>query len=118
MITYTWKLTGLKKVKVGEFNDFVCQTYWKKIGTDENGNVGEFAGATPFTPQADADPATFTAWEDLTEEMVLGWIQAVVVNDYEAHVNAHIAKQIADKVNPEVRVEENQFPWAPPAPAP
>ena len=116
-ITYTWKLTGLKKVKVGEFDGFVCQTYWKKIGTDENGNVGEFAGATPFTPEADADPATFTAWEDLTEEMVLGWIKDVVVGDYEVHVNAQIQKQLDAKVNREVSVDEKDFPWAP-TPAP
>jgi hypothetical protein len=111
-IIYTWKLTGLKKTRVNEFDGFVCQTYWKKIGTDEDGNTGEFAGATPFTPEADADPAEFTAWEDLTEEMVLAWIQAVVVGAYEEHVNGQIAKQIDEKVNPIVQVDEKEFPWS------
>jgi hypothetical protein len=111
MITYTWKLTSLKKVNTGTFDNFVCQTYWKKIGTDENGVTGEFSGATPFTPEADADPATFTVWEDLTEEQVLGWIQAIVVGAYEEHVNTQIQKQIDAKKNPVEDVNSDNFPW-------
>ena len=112
-ITYTWQLHALKKKNVGALNNFVAQTYWKKIGTDENGNVGEFAGATPFTPEADADPATFTNYDSLTESQVLGWIQAVVTGSYETHVNAQIQKQIDAKKNAETEVVSGSFPWIP-----
>ena len=114
-ITYTWKLTSLKKTAVGTFNDFVCQTYWKKIGTDADGNVGEFSGATPFTPAADADPATFAKFEDLTEAQVLGWVKELVTEGYEAHVNEQIQKQIDAKKNPITEVQDGNFPWSPPA---
>lgn len=112
-ITYTWELTSLKKKNVGNLTDFVAQTYWKKIGTDENGVTGEFSGATPFTPEADADPATFISFEDLTEAQVLGWIQEIVVGDYEKHVNEQIAKQIDTKKNLETEVGSGKFPWSP-----
>jgi hypothetical protein len=112
-ITYTWELTSLKKKNVGNLTDFVAQTYWKKIGTDENGLVGEFSGATPFTPAADMDPATFISFEALTEAQVLGWIQAVVTGSYEAHVNEQIQKQIDAKKNPETEVASGKFPWSP-----
>ena len=114
-ITYTWKLTSLKKVAVGTFDGYVCQTFWKKIGTDSDGNVGEFSGATPFTPEADADPATFTEFENLTESQVLDWVKAVVIGGYEAHVNEQIQRQIDAKKNPITEVQDGKFPWSPPS---
>ena len=110
-MNYTWQLTSLKRKDIGELNNVVVQTYWKKIGTDENGNTGEFSGATPFNLN-NMDPNTFISYENLTEEMVLGWIQSVVVGDYENHVNAQIAKQIQDKISPIIEVTDG-FPWQP-----
>lgn len=112
-MNYTYKLTSLKKTNINNLNDFVCQTYWKKIGTDADGITGEFSGATPFTPQADADPATFTNFDALTEEIVLEWIKAVVVGNYETHVHEQIQKQIDGKKNPVVEVNDGKFPWSP-----
>jgi hypothetical protein len=110
-MNYTWQLTSLKRKNTSELNNVVVQTYWKKIGTDENGNTGEFSGATPFDLST-VDPTSFTSYEDLTEEAVLGWIQSVVVGDYENHVNAQIAKQIQDKISPITEVTDG-FPWQP-----
>lgn len=44
--------------------------------------------------------------------MVLGWIQNVVVGDYERHVNEKIAEQIEAIVSPVVSVTGG-FPWQP-----
>lgn len=105
-ITYTWEVSSLKTKAEGDNADAVIQTYWKKTGTDDDGNVGSFSGATPFT-SVDADP--FVAFADLTEADVLGWIQGVVVDDYEVHVNGVIQKQIDALVTP---VTEPDLPWA------
>jgi len=51
----------------------------------------------------------FVQFADLTEEIVLNWIKAVVVGGYEEHVNGIIAKQIEQKINP---VTEAALPWA------
>ena len=112
-ITYTWKLTGLKKMDKGSIEGLVFQTYWKKIGTDENGNTGEFVGATPI-PADSVVEDDFIPYEQLTEEIVLSWVKPVVVGSYESHVNGVIAKQIEEKVSPTVQVDENQLPWADP----
>ncbi len=108
-ITYTWEITGLKRVDSPDIKNIIVQTYWKKIGTDEDGVQGEFNGATPFDPST-LDPNNFVSYEDLTEEMVLGWIKSVVVDSYEDHVNSQILKQIKDKKYPAVEVKE-EFPW-------
>ena len=109
-ITYTWEVTGLKTTNVGNTSNVVVQTYWKKTGTDENENEGVFSGATPFSVDSMPDGQTFVPFSELTEEMVLNWIKAVVVGSYADHVDGEIAKQIADKVNP---VTEATMPWAP-----
>lgn len=109
-ITYTWEVTGVKKATVGGLSGAVVQTYWRKTGTDERGNTGVFNGATPFT--VDPNQADFVPFESLTEAIVLSWIQPIVVGDYEQHVDAQIAKQIAAKANP---VEEAELPWAQPS---
>jgi hypothetical protein len=51
----------------------------------------------------------FVPFDQLTEEMVLDWIKAVVVDGYEEHVNAQIQKQINEKHNP---VNEAALPWS------
>lgn len=109
-ITYTWKITGLKTQNVGDKTSAVVQTYWQKIGTDENGNQGTFTGATPFTVDPTDESGPFIPFEDLTEADVLSWIQTLVVGNYQEHVDGKIAEQIAFKLSP---VEDNKLPWAP-----
>lgn len=120
-ITYTWKITGLKTKNVSDDKpSAVVQTYWQKIGTDDDGNEGTFSGATPFTVDPLDDSGPFIPFSELTEDDVLDWIKTIVVGSYEEHVNGQIAKQIEDKISP---IVESDLPWAPapsantPAPA-
>lgn len=110
-ITYTWKLTSLKKKSTADVTDAIVQTHWQKIGTDADGNQGTFSGATPFDLNT-MNLENFTPFDQLTEGQVLGWIQDVVVGDYEEHVNARIFEQIEDAKNPIEDVTEDAFPWS------
>jgi hypothetical protein len=106
-ITYTWKVTGIKTRTEGPNEKSVVQTYWSKIGTDENGITGVFNGATPFT-SIDVPKEDFIPFENLSEEDILTWIKAVVVADFEEHVNMVIMNQIDEKINPPV---DAKLPW-------
>jgi hypothetical protein len=132
-ITYTWKILNVKTRTEGTNSDVIVQTYWEKKGIDENGNTGMFTGATPFSTIKPAQPVVQTAapyptgipvsnttpsdvvsepfipFNQLTEEIVLGWIQSVVTGDYERHVNEQIQKQIDHISNP---IIEPDLPWA------
>jgi hypothetical protein len=113
-VTYTWEVLSLKTKNetLGDgvvLPNAICQTYWKKIGTDEDGNEGTFSGATPFSAE-NLTEENFQQFDVLTEEIVLGWIQAVVVDGYEEHVNRQIQKQIDEKVTP---ITDTAMPWAP-----
>jgi len=111
--TYTWAITGLKKKDQvnteGEtLPGAIIQTYWKITGTDADGNVGEFAGATPLTAE-NVPAGDFTAFESLTEEQVLGWIRNIVENDptYMEHINGRLQYQIDQEIEEEV----TEMPW-------
>lgn len=106
-LTYTWAITGMKTNEI----DAVVQTYWKKTGTDANGNVGVFSGATPFTI---AEGQELAPLAELTETQVLDWIKSVVVGDYETHVNNQIQKDL-DRNRSTVR--DVTLPWATEEPA-
>ncbi len=114
-ITYTWEITSLKTRDEGENLNAVIQTYWRKIGTDEHGHTAAFDGATPFTSvpatldeSESAEPKSFVPFTELTEEMVLDWIKAVVVGDYEEHVNSKIQEKIDSQ-----HISQPGLPWAP-----
>lgn len=110
-LTYTWNVTGVKTKNETNadgvvLQDAVVQTYWQKVGTDSDGNTGTFSGATPFSA-ATVPEGEFVAFSSLTEDTVLGWIKAVVVDGYEEHVNSQIQKQIDDQT-----IQEPGLPWA------
>jgi hypothetical protein len=103
----------MKVTTVGSEANYVVQTYWTKTGRDEHGNTGVFSGATPLAPNP--EQTDFVPYDQLTQAIVLSWIQPAVTGSYEEHVNAAIAKQIADKIDP---VTQPDLPWAEPTPTP
>jgi len=112
-LTLAYTVTGIKvKDEVNAegttLPNAVCQTYWKVTGTDENGNVGEFSGATPFTA-ASVSAADFTDFADLEESKVIGWITSVVDRDasYKSHIESQLQKMIDKNI-----VSEPDLPWA------
>ena len=114
-LTYEWKLTGLRKQDTADLTDLVVGTRWELKGTNENDVFGTFSGATPLD-LPDADEAGYIAYADLTEEMILSWIQSSVSgsgsSNYMEHINAQIEKQIKEKVYVTKDVQTNDLPWS------
>lgn len=115
-LTYEWKLTGLKKQDTADLTDLVIGTQWKLTGTNANGTSGTFSGATPLDIP-DADEVGFIPYEELTEELVLGWIKDLVAGNkptnYMDHINEQIIKQIRNTENVIKDVGEADLPWSP-----
>jgi len=115
--TYEWKLVGLKKQNSANINDAVVGTNWKVTATDEDGNVGTFTGATPFSIDT-VNTASFTTYNELTETQVIGWIKNHVSGsnpstNYWEHISGVIQKEIDGKKWVKVEVAEVDLPWSP-----
>jgi hypothetical protein len=106
-LTFTWEITNVKTAQSGGHARAVVQTYWKKTGTDSEGNSASFSGATPLTAEGVSadDFVDFTA---LPEATVIGWIKEQLGgND---HFNERIQEGIDEQTNP-VTAEET-LPWS------
>lgn len=121
--TWAWEVTSLKKKdevnsEGATLEGAVVQTFWKVTGT-KDGQSGEFSGATPFTA-VNVPAGSFAAFDDLTEDTVLGWIQNIVNGDqgYANHIGERVAAQIDEEL-----VQDAAMPWGdgsdvtPPTPA-
>lgn len=104
-LSYEWKVVGLKTVNLENNENFVYQTYWTCTGTDEDGVSGTFTGATPFPQQVGEG---FIPFDQLTEAIVLEWIKAVIDEQYQAHIDAQIMRQITEKKYPP---QTPALPW-------
>ena len=112
--TWAWEVTSIRRrnsqnTEGATLSNAVVQTFWKLTGTNGSGEAGEFSGATPLDP-TNTPAGSFVAFDDLTEDSVLGWIQPVVVNDqgYCDHIADMIRRQIEETVT-----EDASMPWAP-----
>lgn len=112
--TYTWKLTALKKTSENGINDAIIGTKWTVTGTDSDGFSGVFYGASPFNLNK-IDPDNFIPYEELTEEIVLSWVQRDFEEEnYKKHIDSQIQRQIDEQKAVVINIDETSFPWSTP----
>ena len=105
MITLSWLIERLLvKPTEGPNTDVVITADWRCNGSDDTYR-GTCYGSCSFAPPT----GSFTPYEDLTQQQVLGWCyeNGVDKNAIEANVTA----QIENQINPPVVVLP--LPWVP-----
>ena len=98
----TWTISTLER----NTDDGVVVAHWRASDSETVGEVehtGSSYGTCGFTPDADADG--YTAYADITEAQVIGWVKADVDADA---IEASIAAQIADSKAPAITTG---VPW-------
>jgi hypothetical protein len=107
MITYSWTITALNSYPQyqGE-QDVVFAIFATYTGTD-----GTYSSDVEIVQSLVlSNTATFTPYEDLTENQVLGWLLAVITPQQIDQMQAKIAAQIsADNQPPFVQLP---LPWS------
>lgn len=106
MITINWIIERLLvKPTEGSLTDVVITADWRCNGTDGTYS-GTCYGSASFAPPT----GSFTPYEDLTQEQVLGWCYANGVD--QAAIEANVTLQIENQINPPVIAPP--LPWLPP----
>ena len=105
MTTITWNISRLDCLpQAPEGADYVVTAHWQCNGVD-----GDFSGSIYSTCSFPVvQGQIFTAYSDLTQEQVLGWIWANGVDKDSAE--AAVAQQIANAKNPPI--VSPALPWA------
>ena len=108
MTTYTWAVTALYTETVNDEINYVVIANYTVVGVDDTysaelSNIARFntASVSPFVP-----------YEDLTEAIVIGWIQDDLGPDGVSNLEACIQGQIDSQINPPVTPQNTPLPWA------
>lgn len=106
-ITNTWTVTAMDCYpEHGGQTDVVFTVHWTLSGTDGTYS-GSVYGTVVVTYTAGSP---YTPYADLTQDQVIGWVQAALGAEQVAAYEANVAAQIADQVNPPVVTPP--LPWS------
>lgn len=106
--TYEWKIVELER-NVADGGVYMTH-YTVKVTDDETGKSQTMNATYGFSP--DASDASFVAYEDLTEEMVIGWIQGQGSPDFDT-LKDEVESRLADALNLVLNpVTATGMPWA------
>lgn len=99
-MTYTWdnKTVDTYPLLEGE-SDVIFNVHWRLTGEDDNENIGSSYGTIALDT---SDLTDFTAFADITEDMINGWVETALGADEVQAKKDAIDAQIAEKVNPTV----------------
>ena len=101
-IAYTWNCKTVDTYPTKDDKaDVIFNVHWRLSGVDdtEDKNVGDSYGVVSLDTE---DLSTFTAFADITEEDVIGWVEAALGEEQVASLKASIDAQIAEKITPTV----------------
>jgi len=110
MTNYTWAVTALYTQTIDGKQDYVVIANYTVIGVDGDhsaslSNIARFSteSVSPFIP-----------YDQLTEAIVIGWIQDELGVDGVANLEACIQGQIDSQINPPVVPVNTPLPWTTP----
>ena len=108
MTTYTWAVTSLYTETVAGEQNYVVIANYEVVGVDSTysaslSNIARFSteSVSPFVP-----------YEDLTNAIVIGWIQEGLGVDGVNNLEACIQGQIDSQINPPIVPVNTPLPWS------
>jgi hypothetical protein len=108
MTTYTWNVTALYTETIDGEQNYVVIANYVIVGVDGTfsaslSNIARFstASVTPFVP-----------YENLTNDIVINWIQDELGVDGVSNLQACIQGQIDSQISPPVTPQSQPLPWA------
>jgi len=101
-IAYTWNCKTVDTYPTkSDQADVIFNVHWRLSGVDdtEDLNGGNSYGVVSLDTE---DLSTFTAFADVTEANVIGWVEAILGAEQVASIKTSIDTQIAEKITPTV----------------
>ena len=106
MTTYTWAVTALYTETIAGEQNYVVIANYEVVGVDATysaslSNIARFSteSVSPFVP-----------YEDLTNDIVIGWIQTDLGEDGVNNIEACISGMINSEINPPVSPQNTALP--------
>jgi hypothetical protein len=110
MTDYTWAVNAMYTLQQPD-PDYVVNVLWTLTGVD-GPNTASIDGNTQFDSN---QSGTFIPYDQLTEAIVIGWVQTSLGGTGIANFEANIQAQIASQINPPVAPQNTPLPWVAPS---
>lgn len=105
---FTWTVDAMYTVQQPDPN-YVVNVLWELTGVDGQ-YTASIGGNTVFSSAE--QPENFVPYGQLTQAIVIGWVQDALGADGIANYEANVNGQIASQKNPPVSPENTPLPWS------
>lgn len=106
MTIWTWQIRTMYTVQSPD-PDYVVNVYYVLTG-DQNGTTSSLQGNVTFDTN---QQTSFIPYDQLTEETVIGWVQASLGEQEIANLQNSIQGRIDQLLNPPVIPTVTTLPW-------
>jgi hypothetical protein len=108
--TYKWVISSMDSYPTDAegLTDVICVIHWRRTATQVDGDKTYFADVYSTLSVPAPDPADFVPYDQVTEEMVEGWLNEGL--DVES-LDANLDTQIENQINPPIITLP--LPWLP-----
>lgn len=111
MKNYIWTVTNLYTIDTDTETDYVVDALYEIVGTEENGGETYTASLSNTASFEVVQGESFTPYADLTDAMVVGWIQSELGTDGVSNLEASVGGMIDSEITPPVSPENTPLPW-------
>ena len=106
MTIFNWKVTSILTETISGEQNYVVIANYEVVGVD-----GVYTSSIQDSARfSTANVDSFIPYEDLTNTIVIGWIQALLGVDDVANYEASIQGQIDSQINPPVTPQDTPLP--------
>lgn len=107
MTTFTWAVDALYTETIADQQDYVVIANYTLVGVD-----GEYEASISNTARFSTESVgEFIPYDELTEAIVVGWIQSELGEDGVANLEACVQGQIDSQINPPVYPVNTPLPF-------
>ena len=107
MTTYTWTINAMYTVQQPDPN-YVVNVLWTLTGVD-----GQYTASIQGNSQFDSNQSsTFIPYSQLTQDIVIGWVQTQLGPQGISNFEANVQGQINSMITPPVSPQNSPLPWA------
>ena len=101
MTNYKWVISALDSYPkiADDLTDVICVIHWRYQAEQVQDDKTYFAEVYGASSVPSPDPADFVPYEEVTYEMVCGWLESILDVD---SLNANVDSQIADQITPKI----------------
>lgn len=107
MTTFNWTVKQLYTQTIDGEQNYVVIANYDVVGVD-----GEYSSSISDSAKFSTDNVdNFTPYDQLTNDIVVGWIKSVLGPDTVANYEESIQGQIDSQINPPVTPQDTPLPW-------